>query len=554
MTCQLSGWGFRLILVVGLLLTPAFSMQAAAQETGKNDPVLLAMQAEMERSKAELKMGQIAAPFYIDYRVIDVDEYQAEAVFGALRTNLRSRHRFLRVVVRLGDYKHDSYFGAAEGSVQVLPVDDEAIGLRHQLWLTTDQAYKAAAEAFTAKQARLKQFNVDQSIDDFAHAEPMQSIGALAKLEVDTLRWPKLLRGVSALYKSDLQTESVESSLHFQAVNRYFVSTEGTMVRSGRNLYVLSVAASTQASDGMRIDRSQGIQVDDGKQLPSDEEFLIRAAKMMATLKDLRKAPVVDEQYHGPVLFAADPAAAVFARLVGENVLGYKPRIGQPGRTTGDFANSYKARVLPDFLSVVDDPTISEFAGRPLLGYYQFDDEGVKAMRVPVIERGKLVNYVVGREPILDFPTSNGHGRARVSLTSPGPGLGNLIVTSSAPVRPDDLRKKLIELCQRSQLPYGYYVEATDWQLSPRLLYRIWVKDGRQELVRGAIFGDLDTRALRNDLIAAGNDVYVDSRVTNIPHSIVSPSILFDELEINRANTSKDKLPEYSAPALANSK
>jgi hypothetical protein len=127
-------------------------------------------------------------------------------------------------------------------------------------------------------------------------------------------------------------------------------------------------------------------------------------------------------------------------------------------------------------------------------------------------------------------------------------------VTSSEPVPPDDLRKKLIELCQQRQLPYGYYVETTDWQLSPRLLYRIWVKDGRQELVRGAIFGDLDTRALRNDLIAAGNDVYVDSRVTNIPHSIVSPSILFDELEINRANTSKDKLPEYSAPALVNSK
>jgi predicted Zn-dependent protease len=553
MTCTVSGWGFRLALALGLLLTPAFSM-AAAQNSGDNDPVLLAMQAEMERSKTQLKMGQINAPFYIDYRVIDVDEYQVEAAFGGLRTDLRSRHRFLRVVIRLGDYRHDSYFGAAEGSVQILPTDDEAIGLRHQIWLATDQAYKAAAEALTAKQAQLKQFNVEQPVDDFAHAEPMQSLGPLAKLEVDTLRWPKLLRHVSALYRSDLQTESVESSLRFQAVNRYFVSSEGTMVRSGRNLYVLSVTASTQASDGMRLDRSQDVEVDDGKQLPSDEEFHTRAAKMLATMKDLREAPVVDEQYHGTVLFEADPAAAVLARLVGENVLGIKPRIGQPGRTTGDFANSYKARVLPDFLSVVDDPTISEFAGKPLLGFYLFDDEGVKAMRVPVIDRGKLVSYLLGRQPILDFATSNGHGRARVPPTSPGPGLGNLIVTSSEPVPPDDLRKRLIELCRQRQLPYGYYVEATDWQLSPRLLYRVWVKDGRQELVRGATFAHLDNRALRNDLIAAGNDVFVDSRVTNIPHSIVSPSILFDELEISRANTTKDKLPEYSAPALANSK
>ena len=202
-------------------------------------------------------------------------------------------------------------------------------------------------------------------MDDFAHSEPIQLVDPLAKLDVDTVHWTKQLRGVSALYKSDLQIESVESSLHFQAVNRYFVSSEGTMVRSGRNLYVLSVAASSQASDGMRLDRSQSIEVDNGKQLPSDEEFRMLVAKMMASLRELREAPIVDEQYHGPVLFAADPAAAVFARLVGENVLGHKPRIGQPGRTTGNFANSYKARVLPEFLSVVDDPTVSEFAGKP---------------------------------------------------------------------------------------------------------------------------------------------------------------------------------------------
>jgi TldD protein len=546
--------GFCRAFTLLLLLAPASFRTAAAQSTAKNDPVLQAMLAEMERSKAQLKMDQIAAPFYIDYRVIDVDEYDAEAAFGALLTDVRIHHRALRVVVRLGDYKHDSYFGAGEGVAQVLPVDDDIMGLRHQLWLATDQAYKTAAEALSAKQALLRQFNVDQQLEDFAHADPVQSLGALAKLDVAATHWQNLLRSLSALYKTDLQTESIQSSLKFQAVNRYFVSSEGTIVRSGQNLYQLNVAASAQASDGMRLERSLGVEVDDIKQLPSDDEFRTRAVKMMATLKDLRAAPVVDEDYHGPVLFAADPAAAVFASLVGENVLGVRPRPGQPGRTTGAFANSYKSRVLPDFLSVVDDPTISQVAGQPLLGSYQFDDEGVKAMRVPVIDQGKLVNYLVGREPILDFAASNGHGRARVGPTPPAPSLGNLIVTSTEPVPPDDLRKKLVELCRQRQLPYGYYVEATDWQNSPRLLYRVWSKDGRQELVRGAIFGDLDARALRNDLIAAGNDIFVDSRVTNIPHSIVSPSILFDELEIKRANKNNDKLPEYSAPALANPK
>jgi hypothetical protein len=170
---------------------------------------------------------------------------------------------------------------------------------------------------------------------------------------------------------------------------------------------------------------------------------------------------------------------------------------------------------------------------------------------VDVVESGKLMNYVLGREPIRDFSASNGHGRARVPANSPGPSLGNLIVRSSEAVSPDDLKKKLIELCQQRELPYGYYVETLGPRMTPRLLYKIYVKDGHQELVRGAVFGDLDLRAVRNDVVAAGNDVNVLNLVLNIPHSIVNPSILFDELQVKRANTNNEKLPEYPAPAVS---
>src|SRR5215472_10843847 len=191
--------GFWLVLT--LLLAPVLIGTGSAQSAAGNDPVLRAMVAEMERSKTQLKMEQIPAPFYIDYRVIDVDEYDAEAAFGALLTDVRGRRRALRVVVRLGDYKHDSYFGAGEGVVQILPVDDEIIGLRHQLWLATDQAYKAAAEALSAKEAERRRFNVDQPVDDFAPAEPVQSLGSRASLDFDAVYWQNLLRNVSALYK-----------------------------------------------------------------------------------------------------------------------------------------------------------------------------------------------------------------------------------------------------------------------------------------------------------------------------------------------------------------
>jgi predicted Zn-dependent protease len=451
----------------------------------------------------------------------------------------------------VGDYKQDSFFGQGQGSMDFMPLDNDIVALRHQIWLATDNAYKAATEALTAKQAQLKQYTVDQPVDDFARAEPVVSISPPAKLGFDPQPWNKMLQDASALYKADSQIEAFDSGLNFAAVTRYFVTSEGTVVRSGQTAYDLRIAGTTQAADGMRLDRSHEYSVTDIKQLPSEETLLADTTKLLATLKQLRDAPIADEEYRGPVLFSADAASTVFSDLVGENILGVKPDLGQPARTKGSFATSYKSRVLPDFLSVVDDPTLASMNGQSLMGNYDIDDEGVKAMPVSVIENGKLMNYLMGREPIRDFPASNGHGRARLPQNYPAPSLGNMIVRASESSTPAELKKKLIELCQQRELPYGYYVETLGPQRVPRLIYKVWAKDGHEELVRGAMFGDLDTRTLRNDLIAAGNDVNVENHPLNIPHSIVNPSILFDELEVKRANANKDKLPEYPAPTIA---
>jgi len=541
------------LLTFAVFMPAAFSQQKEQkdwQTLAANDVVLSAMRAELDRSKSQLKMDQVAAPYYIEYRVFDVDQYAAEASFGALRTDLRTRLRFLRVVVRVGDYKQDSYFGQGQGMVDFMPLDNDMQAMRHELWLATDRAYKAAAESLTAKQAQLKQLTIDQPVDDFAHAEPVQSIGPLASLDFDPQPWKKMLQDASDLYKSDPDLESFESRLSFQVVNRYFVNTEGTVVRTGQSLYELTIAGSTQAPDAMSLQRDTGFTVGSLKELPSASDFLARAAKLAATLKELREAPVAEEEYRGPVLFSAHASTTIFSSLVGENILGRKPELGKNARTTGAFAASYKSRVLPDFLSVVADPTLAAYGGEPLLGHYDIDDEGVPAQRVPVIENGTLVNYLIGREPIRDFPASNGHARSQVPAGGPVPHNSNLIVTSSQPTSKDDLKKKLLDMCKQRDLMYCYSVETFGPRLAPRLIYKVWVKDGHEELVRGAEFGDLDTRALRSNLIAAGGEAHVDNHAQTIPHSIVAPAILFDELEVKRANANKDKLPEYPPPAI----
>lgn len=538
-----------LLLACGMLIPVVLAQGKSGRAS--DDVVLSAMRAELERAKSQLKMDQVAAPYYVEYRVFDLDQYSSEAAFGALRADVRTRFRLLRVVVRIGDYKQDSYFGPGEGTVEIMALDNDMLALRHQLWLATDRAYKSAAESLTAKESQLKQLTIDQPVDDFAHADPVQSIGSLAVLQFDPQPWKKMLEDASAVYRSDPAIESSEASLRFEAVNRYFVNSEGTQVRSGRTLYEMNIACGTQAADGMSLVRDSAFVVDNMKELPSASDFVARAAKLAGSLGDLRDAPVVDEEYRGPVLFSADASASVFADLIGENILGLKPELGKNARTTGAFAASYKTRVLPQFLSVVADPTITSYRGQSLLGHYEIDDEGVRAQRVSLIENGTLVNYLIGRQPIRDFPASNGHARAQVPAGNPAPHNSNLIVTTSDPTSKEDLKKKLIELCQQRDLPYCYYVETFGGKLSPRLIYRVWTKDGHEELVRGAAFGDLDVRALRSDLIAAGNDVYVDNRPRNIPHSIAAPSILFDELEVKRANQNKEKLPDYPAPAVA---
>ena len=523
----------------------------APAETAKatNDLVLRAMLEELSRSKAKLKLDDVAAPYYIEYSIGDVDEVSVETVFGALRLQNRTHARLLRVVVRVGSYKQDSCYGEGEGTVNIAAVEDDVEALRRQLWLTTDRAYKTAGEALSQKQAALKDKNIEIPVDDFAKASPVESILPLVKLEIDSQAWIETLQAASALYRRDPEVQDFGASLRASATNRYFVNTEGSAVREGKTVFAVRVNGSTQAADGMRLDRDWNWATLRLSELPARDKILEQSAKVLASLKELREAPVADEDYRGPVLFSPGAAESIVDNLIGRNALGQKPQLGAPARTTGQWSAEYKSRVLPEFLSVKDDPTMTTFKDRTLVGNYAVDDEGVRAQKVSLVEKGKLVNFLIGRQPIRDFPKSNGHGRAGLGR-APGPESGVLIVESSEPRTAAELKMKLIELAKQHDLKYGYFVESMGGRSAPRVLRRVWVNDGHEELVRGGLFGELDTRSLRSDVIAAGDDLEASNRVGTVPQSIINPSLLFDELQVKRLDASKDKLPEYSAPAL----
>jgi len=521
-----------------------------AHAAARGDGLLEALLTELDRSKAQLKMDQVQPPYFIEYRVNEVEDFGAEAAFGALRENQHLHYRVLRVVVRIGDYKQDSFYVRGQGEATILPLDNDPIALRRQIWLATDDAYKAAGQALAEKQAALKQFSVDANpVDDFAKAPQLIAVEPTVSLRIDNAAWEKTLEDVSGLYKQYPEVQSVTASARFSAVNEYLVNSEGTVTRSGKTTYFVQLNGSTQAVDGMRLSRSPAYMVARLEELPARDALMADTKKMLDTIIALRQAPIVEEEYRGPVLFAADAADDIVASLIGQNVVGHKPQLGKPNRTTGAFATSYKARVLPNFLSLVDDPTMKDFQGKSVVGGYGVDSEGVKAQAVHVIENGMLANYLVGRQPLRDFPASNGHGRAAAG-SGPGPSLGVLLLKSSEAQSPEDLRKKVIQMVADQGGLYGYRVDTLGPGNSPRLLYRVYAKDGHDELVRGAVFSELDTRALRANVIAAGNDPLVSNRLSGVPTTVISPSLLFDELEVKRADTSKDKLPDYPPPPI----
>jgi TldD protein len=540
-----------LFLVVGALAFPALGQQTRAD--AEKDPVLKAMLAELDRNKDQLQLPGFQKPFFIQYRIEDIEDYQTKADFGASVGDEHRHQRLARVTVRVGDYKIDSSTSRGDGSVELAALDDDPLALRAGLWQATDTAYKAALSAYAHKQAQLKQVETPPQQDDFSQETPVISMEDAVHLQIDAPEWGRRVSRASGLYRTDAAVKSGEREVqyatavfHARSVNTYLVSSEGAIVRKGTTSYEESFAVGTQAADGMHLDRSYGTNGLSVADLDSPEVFDRHAVSLIASLTDLRKAPLVEEEFHGPVLFSADAASDAIHDLVASAVTAVRPDLGTEARTKGAFASSFHTRVLPEFLDVVDDPSLRSFKGKQLVGAYRIDDEGVPAQTVKLIADGRLENYLIGREPVRDFPKSNGHGRAAVT-GPPRPEISVLNVSAHEGFSEAELNQKLLVLGKDRGLTSVYYVETLGPDLTPRLIYRVSA-DGKRELVRGATLDDLDQRALRSGVIAAGKEPYIANYDGAVPETILAPALLFDDVTVRRANEKNDKLPFYPPP------
>ncbi|MGB9463643.1 MAG: metallopeptidase TldD-related protein [Candidatus Acidiferrum sp.] len=585
---------------------------ARAQAPKDNDHTLQAMRDEMARSKTRLELQipgtpQPQRPYYVEYRLLDLDVREIVAEFGALLSATHTRNRFMDVEARIGDYKLDSSnfisddgFRGFIGPTGSVGIDRDYDSLRQDLWIATDQAFKEAVETYSRKQAYLSSLARQSDIDDFAKAQPIQNVEPLVTPDWSNRNWEQEARESSAALRAFPQIYESRVTYYLVYATEYLLTSEGTEIRTNRCFAAIESGMNTLADDGMQLNHMYATYAPKPADLPGTDAVRKSLNVTGSELMAMRAAPAAQD-YTGPVLFEARAAAPLLAQVLTPAINGARPPVsftpvmeqlltGLGGKS--DWVGRMGARVLPATVSLVDDPSAKESHGTPLLGAYAVDDEGVRAQKVTIVDAGNVKELLMSRRPGPDSDQSNGHGRSAF-LNDAKPTMSNLLFKSSETQSPADLKKKFLDECRSEKLPYCLVVREMDnpaisllhqddfsellasfgggagtGDRLPLIVYKIYPEDGREEMVRGTRIIGLNTRMLRN-LGGIGNDDFVynymqsqvsgfagtalgafGSAQSGLPASLVAPSLLFDDLEVRGARGEPKRLPLLPAPAM----
>ena len=549
-----------------LALFALFSGCAFAQS-----PLVKILADELDRNFTVLKQKGDPAPYFMSYEVTSTDTYVLVASRGSLETQQHNQSRYLDVTVRDGTEKFDNYHLVANENrprftvATPIALEDNAAAIRQAVWLATDRTYRAASQRLIRLKGdeKLRTAAVDTS-DDFDKEDPQVFFSSPAPLKLNAAEWATRLRKLSAEFSK--YPGALDSSVQFETktTTQILVTTDGTRLEFGRPFTRMIIVANGKAQDGMDLSTMESFETDDPAKLPKDSEILAAVQKAGANLTGLLKAPLSDP-YVGPAILSGRAAGVLFHEIFGHRIEGHRQKDESEGQT---FTKSVNLPVLPDFLSVLFDPTRRQFGDVMLNGYYLYDDEGVKARPVTVVDKGILKTFLMSRSPIQGFANSNGHGRK-----SPGNEIvsrqSNLIVESTKQVSDADLRKMLIDEVKRQNKPYGLYFDEVSsgytttgrrglqaFTVVPLVVYRVY-PDGRpDELVRGVdivgtplasfakIMATSDKMSVFNGICGAESG--------NVPVSAIAPALLVSEIEVQRKDSSRDRPPYLSAPPAAN--
>lgn len=572
-------------LVVALAAVPLIWAQAP-----KEDVVLKAMKEEMERARALRVVGD--PPYFIEYTLDDSEFFVASASYGALVSDRSSRVRQPRVRIRVGDPKLDNtnhiYSDVYRGSrydPSQFPLDDNIGALRLGFWLATDRAYKQALEAFARKKASLKNMAANgEQLPDFSAAPVVSMILPIAHKPVDAAAWKATVKDVSAVFSGYPEVLISDANVSFSQTTSYLMNNEGTQFRFPDHLATFRVRASGYASDGMVVRDYAEFHSQDVTRLPKPEELKQASKQVAEIVRDMSKAEVL-ENYSGPVLFEGASGAQLLAEMLVRSFSITRRPVTDPERPinlpTGELEGRIGSRILPDWIDVVDDPTQKEYRGTPLFGHYLIDVEGVVPKPLQLVEKGVLKTYYATRQPIQGVDGSNGHARLPGAMGNNAALAGNVFVKASQTQSEAEMRKKLLEMAKQRNKPFAIIVRKMDFPTTasldelrrigggtqgravskPLRIYKVF-PDGKEEMIRGVRFRGLSVRSLK-DILAASEELHTFQYLENggpfahvdaggyvAPTSVISPALLFEDIEIEKIPGEMPRPPIVPPPPL----
>ncbi len=450
------------------LLASLFCIAGLAFAQDSADTLMKAMKDELERSKT-LEISSLDKPYFIEYTVEDVTAFSVGANLGGILSRNSNHHRVPRTRIRVGDYAFDnanyvfSDFGSGGAE---LPLDDNYAVLRRSFWLATDRAFKSGVEAITRKRAALKNVTQTESLPDFWKASPVQKVLPVRRANFSTDAWTARVRSLSAVFTA--YPEVLSSGVNFDASDAtfYLTNSEGATVRAPDGLCTVQIRASGQAPDGMSVRDAAIMPALDEKALPSEAELRKITEEVGQRIKALSAAPA-GESYSGPVLFEGIAGPQILAEVMAPHLALTRRPVAEPGRPApflpSEFEGRIDARVLPEFIDLVDDPTQKAWNGAQLLGFYEFDYEGVVPAPLTLVEKGRLKNFLLTRQPVKGQQASNGRARVPGPFGANAAAITNLFVRASESVSKDDLRARFLKMIQDRNKPYGIIVRRMDF-------------------------------------------------------------------------------------------
>lgn len=543
-----------------------FSPIGKSEEKRGDIAVMKAMQEELNRSWGKLKLDGYESPYFISYQIKDNTYYSVEGKYGAVVSSDKNRMRRLFVDVRVGNYEFDnSIRGQSGGKVpfynaSYIPVDNDVDAIRTVLWQATDYAYKEALTQYLNKRADHVLDVRDENLASFSSENSNAYYDPEVNLFFDPKGWENKIRDISAIYKDYKELIDADLGITAQKETTYFINTEGTRYIRDEILYSIDAEVMTRAEDGKVIKNYRNLYYVLPEDLPSVEMIRSTVKEMVEETIKLRGAEVLTP-VSVPAILEPEAAGVVFHEAVGHRLEGERQIDDREGQT---FKEKVGEKIIPAFLSIMDDPTIKGFNGTHLVGYYPFDDQGVPGQRVLLVQNGILKSFLLSRTPIEGFDKSNGHGRASYGR-APMARMSSLIIKSTKEYTREKLKELLINEVKRQNKPFGLIIErmqggetntsSYDFQAfkaTPLVVYKVDPKTGKETLVRGVEVVGTPIVSI-NKIIATGNDYAVFNGFCGaesgyIPVSTVAPSILISEIELQRVSEKKEKLPLLPPP------